>query len=127
QSKLVLGKHSGRHALRRKLEEMGYHLDRDELNEVFQRFKEAADKKKTVTDADLEALVGDELYQPREIWELLQVPVQCGTNVTPTAVVTLRNNETGSVTTDAGFGTGPVDAVYKGINRVVGVSNNLVE
>jgi 2-isopropylmalate synthase len=127
QSKLVLGKHSGRHALRRKLEEMGYHLDRDELNEVFQRFKEVADKKKTVTDADLEALVGDELYQPREIWELLQVQVQCGTNVTPTAVVTLRNNETGAVITDAGFGTGPVDAVYKGINRVVGVSNNLVE
>ncbi len=127
QSRLVLGKHSGRHALRRKLEEMGYHLTREELNEVFQRFKEVADKKKTVTDADLEALVGDEIYQPQEIWELLQVQVQCGTNVTPTAVVTLRNNQTGQVITDAGFGTGPVDAVYQGINRVVGVRNNLVE
>ncbi|HXF64172.1 MAG TPA: 2-isopropylmalate synthase [Caldilineaceae bacterium] len=127
QSKLVLGKHSGRHALRRKLEEMGYHLDRDELNEVFQRFKELADKKKTVTDADLEALVGDEIYQPQEVWELVNVQVQCGTNVLPTAVVTLRNNVTGETHIDAGFGTGPVDAVYKGINRVVGVSNNLVE
>ena len=127
QSKLVLGKHSGRHALRRRLEEMGYHLDRDELNEVFQRFKELADKKKTVTDADLEALVGDEIYQPQEVWELVNIQVQCGTNVLPTAVVTLRNNVTGETHVDAGFGTGPVDAVYKGINRVVGVSNNLVE
>jgi 2-isopropylmalate synthase len=127
QSSLVLGKHSGRHALRRKLEEMGYHLDRDELNEVFQRFKDLADKKKTVTDADLEALVGDEIYQPQETWELLDIQVHCGTTVTPTAVITLRNNETGETVVEVGLGTGPVDAIYKGINRVVGVSNNLVE
>jgi 2-isopropylmalate synthase len=127
QSSLVLGKHSGRHALRRKLEEMGYHLDREELNDVFQRFKDLADKKKTVTDADLEALVGDEIYQPQETWELVDVQVQCGTTTIPTAVVKLRNNETGEEIIDAGFGTGPVDAIYKGINRVVGVSNNLVE
>ena len=106
---------------------MGYHLTQDELNEIFQRFKDVADKKKTVTDADLEALVGDEIYQPKEIWELINVQVQCGSNLIPTAVVTLRNNETGEVVTDAGFGTGPVDAVYKGINRVIGVSNTLVE
>ncbi len=127
QSKLVLGKHSGRHALRRKLEEMGYHLDREELNEVFQRFKDLADKKKTVTDADLEALVGDEIYQPKETWELVNVQVQCGTVGIAAAVVTLRNNETGETITEAGFGTGPVDAVYRGINRIVGVSNNLAE
>jgi 2-isopropylmalate synthase len=127
QSSLVLGKHSGRHALGRKLEEMGFHLDRDELNEVFHRFKDLADKKKTVTDADLEALVGDEIYQPQEIWELINVQVQSGTTLIPTAVVTLRNMETGETTVDAGFGTGPVDAVYKGINRIIGVDNNLVE
>jgi 2-isopropylmalate synthase len=127
QSRLVLGKHSGRHALNTRLAELGYHLTREELNEVFQRFKELADKKKTVTDADLEALVGDEIYQPEERWELLNVQVQCGSNITPTAVVTARNVQTGEVITDAGFGTGPVDAVYQGINRVVGVSNNLVE
>ncbi len=127
QSRLVLGKHSGRHALRVRLEEMGYHLDREELNEVFQRFKELADKKKTVTDADLEALVGDELYQPVETWELLDVQVQCGSNVIPTAVVRLRNNQTGEEFCDAGFGTGPVDAVYQGINRIVQAPNNLVE
>ena len=127
QSKLVLGKHSGRHALRRRLEEMGYRLTDDELAEVFIRFKELADKKKTVTDADLEALVGDEIYQPEEHYELLSVQVQCGSRVTPTAVITVRNKETGEVVTDAGFGTGPVDAVYQGINRLVGVSNRLVE
>jgi 2-isopropylmalate synthase len=127
ESKLVLGKHSGRHALGRRLEEMGYHLTREELSEVFLRFKDLADKKKNVTDADLEALVGDEIYQPEERWELLKIQVQCGTGVVPTAVVSIRNNQTGEVITDAGFGTGPVDAVYQGINRVVGVSNNLVE
>ncbi len=126
-SKLVLGKHSGRHALRVRLEELGYHLSKEELDEVFRRFKALADKKKTVTDADLEALVGDELYQPVEIWELLDVQVQCGSNVIPTAVVRLRNNQTGQVFTDAGFGTGPVDAVYQGINRIVQAPNNLVE
>ncbi|MCB0079640.1 MAG: 2-isopropylmalate synthase, partial [Caldilineaceae bacterium] len=127
QSKLVLGKHSGRHALQRKLEEVGYHLERDELQEIFKRFKELADKKKTVSDADLEALVGDELYQPVETWELLNIQVQCGSQVIPTAVVTLRNNTTGATVTDAGFGTGPVDAIYQGINRIIGVENTLVE
>ncbi len=127
QSRLVLGKHSGRHALRVRLEELGYHLDREELNEIFQRFKELADKKKTVTDADLEALVGDELYQPVETWELLDVQVQCGNQVIPTAVVKLRNNETGEVVVDAGFGTGPVDAVCQGINRIVQAPNVLTE
>ncbi|MBX2998405.1 MAG: 2-isopropylmalate synthase [Caldilineaceae bacterium] len=127
QSRLVLGKHSGRHALRVRLEEMGYHLDREELNEVFQRFKALADKKKVVTDADIEALVGDELYQPVETWELLGLQVQCGNNVIPTAVVKLRNNKTGEEVTEAGFGAGPVDAVYQGINRIVNQPNTLVE
>ena len=127
QSSLVLGKHSGRHALQAKLGEMGYHLDKDELKEVFVRFKELADKKKTVTDADLEALVGDELYQPVETWELISVQVQCGSGLIPTAVVKLLNNITGEMHTDAGLGTGPVDAIYQGINRLVGVENELVE
>ncbi|HIQ12585.1 MAG TPA: 2-isopropylmalate synthase [Caldilineales bacterium] len=126
-SRLVLGKHSGRHAFRKRLEEMGYHLDDDELNKAFKRFKELADKKKTVSDADIEALVADEVYQPKETWELVNVQVQTGTNVVPTAVVTLRNLETGEEITDAGFGTGPVDAMYRGINRIVGVENRLVE
>jgi 2-isopropylmalate synthase len=124
---LVLGKHSGRHALRTRLDELGYHMEPAELNEIFSSFKELADKKKTVTDADLEALVADEVYQPKETWELVNVQVQCGSNLTPTAVVILRRLDNGEQVTDAGFGTGPVDAVYQGINRIVGVENTLVE
>ncbi len=127
QQGLVLGKHSGRHALSTRLEEMGYRLDRQALNEVFVRFKDLADKKKTVSDADLEALVADEVYQPEEAWELTKVQVQCGTTLVPTAVVSLKNRDTGQEVTEAGFGTGPVDAVYQGINRIVGVENTLVE
>lgn len=127
QSKLVLGKHSGRHAFRVQLEQMGYRLDEQTLDDVFRRFKELADKKKVVTDGDLQALIGDELYKPREVWQVEDVQVNCGTTVIPTAVVRLRNVETGEVVTDAGFGTGPVDAVYQGINRLVGVPNKLVE
>ena len=124
---LVLGKHSGRHALGNRLGELGYHLEQDELNEVFRRFKDLADKKKYVTDADIEALVADEVYQPEETWELMSIQVQCGSNITPTAVVKLRNTRTDETFTDAGFGSGPVDSVYQGINRIVEVENTLVE
>ena len=127
QSRLVLGKHSGRHALGVRLQELGYHLDREKLNEVFLRFKELADKKKSVTDADIEALVADELYQPVEIWELLGVQVQCGTNMTPTAVTTLRNNGSGDEITEASFGSGPVDAAYQCIDKIVQRPNELTE
>jgi 2-isopropylmalate synthase len=127
QSRLVLGKHSGRNALRTKLEQMGFHLDQEKLKDIFKRFKDLADKKKTVTDADLEALVGDELYQPVETWEIVKLQVQCGSGLTPNAVVTLRNNQTTAVVTEASMGVGPVDAVYKSIDRVIGVENNLIE
>ncbi|MFN2237000.1 MAG: 2-isopropylmalate synthase, partial [Anaerolineales bacterium] len=70
RSSLVLGKHSGRHALRVRLEELGFELDDEELVQTFARFKDLADKKKTITDADLEALVSDEIYQPQEIYHL---------------------------------------------------------
>ena len=126
-SKLVLGKHSGKHALARKLESMGYRLSQEELKEVFNRFKELADKKKTVTEVDLEALVGDELYQPVEAWELVEVQVHSGTALTPTAVVKLKDNSTGAIKIGASIGTGPVDAVYKAINEIVQQPNNLVE
>lgn len=127
RSRLVLGKHSGRHAFRMKLEEMGYHLNDDDLGEVFFRFKALADKKKTVTDNDIQALVADELYQPPETWVIESVQVQCGTGVIPTAVVRLRNALGGFVRTEAGFGAGPVDAIYQGINRIVDAPNKLVE
>lgn len=124
---LPLGKHSGRHAVRDRLQELGYELDKPTLQEVYERFVQLADVKKDVSNADLEAIAGDVLYQPEETWGLSDVQVSCGSNVIPTAVVILKNLSTGEEFTDAGFGTGPVDAVYKGINRIVQVQNTLTE
>lgn len=126
-SKLVLGKHSGRHAFRVRLQEMGYgDLDDDEVNAAFDRFKELADKKKVVTDADIEAIIADEIYQPPEIWKLNHIQVSCGDHSIPTATVSLTGPD-GLEYRDAALGTGPVDAVYQAINRIVGASNTLLE
>ncbi|MCK6627841.1 MAG: 2-isopropylmalate synthase [Anaerolineae bacterium] len=126
-SSLVLGKHSGRHAFRTRLEEMGYdNLSDDDLKKAFDRFKRIADKKKVVTDADIEAIITDEFYQPREIWKLNYVQVSCGDRVNSTATVSLTDPN-GAVLIDAAIGTGPVDAVYKAINRIVEAPNILTE
>jgi 2-isopropylmalate synthase len=126
-SSLVLGKHSGRHAFRTRLEEMGYDdLSEEELNKAFRRFKRVADKKKIVTDADIEAIITDEFYQPKEIWKLNYVQVSCGDQVTATATVSLTDPN-GAELIDAAIGTGPVDAVYKAINRIVEAPNILTE
>jgi 2-isopropylmalate synthase len=123
----VLGKHSGRHAFRKRLEELGYdNLSDEYLNKAFDRFKRVADKKKLVTDADLEAIITDEFYQPREIWKLNNVTVSCGDTVNATATVSLTDPN-GDEIIDAAIGTGPVDAVYKAINRIVQVPNILTE
>jgi len=126
ESKLVLGKHSGRHAFRIKLQEMGYELEGEQLNEVFMRFKKLADKKKDVTDADIEAIVADEVYQPPETYHLDHVQVSCGDHSIPTATVRLTKAD-GSVHTGASTGTGPVDAAYQAINSIVQVPNRLLE
>jgi 2-isopropylmalate synthase len=126
QSKLVLGKHSGRHAFRAHLEEMGYRLSEDDLAKAFERFKELADKKKIVADADIEAIIADEIYQPKEFYRLEHVQVSCGDHSIPTATVRLRGPD-GVIRQDADVGSGPVDAVYKAINRVVRVPNTLTE
>ncbi|MHB1293730.1 MAG: 2-isopropylmalate synthase [Anaerolineae bacterium] len=126
ESSLVLGKHSGRHAFADKLAQMGYHLEKDELDRAFTRFKELTDKKKSVAEADIEALVSDEVYQPQEVYHLEQLQVSCGDRAIATATVQLRAPD-GNLMTDSCHGTGPVDAVYKAINRIVGVPNQLTE
>jgi len=126
RSRLVLGKHSGRHALQVRLGELGFELGQDEVNRVFKSFKELADKKKTVTDADLEAMVEDQLYQAEEIYSLDGLQVACGTMGMPTATVRLRDAE-GNLHVRASVGTGPVDAVYKAIDDIIQVSNTLLE
>jgi 2-isopropylmalate synthase len=126
QSRLVLGKHSGRHALRVRLEELGYDLEKEELDQTFDRFKELADKKKTITDADLEALVSDEIFQPKEIYSLDGLQVSCGTIGMPTATVRLIGPD-GELKIQASIGTGPVDAAYKAIDEIVKAPNTLLE
>jgi len=123
---IVLGKHSGRNAFRTRLQELGFELSESELNKAFLRFKEVADKKKEITDWDLEAIVNDEIRQTPELFHLELVQVSCGDRACPTATVTLRTPN-GEELTDAAIGTGPVDAVYQAINRVVNVPNQLIE
>ncbi|MBS1248511.1 MAG: 2-isopropylmalate synthase [Chloroflexi bacterium] len=126
RSRLVLGKHSGRHALKTRLEELGFDLGEDELAEAFQRFKQVADKKKTITDADLEVLVEDQMYQAKQIYSLAGLQVACGTMGLPTATVRLHGPE-GETYVQASVGTGPVDAAYKAIDDVLQVPNTLLE
>ncbi|MCL4261587.1 MAG: 2-isopropylmalate synthase [Anaerolineae bacterium] len=126
-SKLVLGKHSGRHAFRTRIEELGYSdLNKEELDAAFKRFKRLADKKKVVTDADIQAIIADEVFQPPEIWKLEQIQISCGDHSIPTASVCLMGPD-GEQHQDAALGTGPVDAAYQAINRIIGVRNRLME
>lgn len=125
-NQIVLGKLSGRNAFRSRLKELGFDLTEQELNKAFVRFKELADKKKEITDWDLESIVNDEIQQTPELFHLEFVQVSCGDHARPTATVTLRTPE-GEELTDAAIGTGPVDSVYKAINRVVNIPNQLIE
>lgn len=126
QSRLVLGKHSGRHALKVRLAELGYNVEGDALNQVFARFKELADAKKNVTDADLEALIADEFHKPQEYFKLDDIQVACGTMGMPTATVRLTNTR-GETFVQAAVGTGPVDASYRAIDAIVHAPNVLLE
>jgi 2-isopropylmalate synthase len=125
-SALVLGKLSGRHAFKERLLELGYSLDEAALNHAFKAFKELADKKRDITDRDIQSLIGEEIRTTTEVYHLDHVGVSCGNHSMPTATVRLigPNKE---VLADASLGTGPVDAVYKAINRIVRVPNVLTE
>ena len=123
---LVLGKHSGRHALRNRFADLGYDLTDAEFQRVFARFKDIADKKKVVDERDLEALVFGEVGRPAPIYTLDRVQVACGTHVIPTATVRLRGPD-GELRTESAQGTGPVDAVCRSIDRIVGEPGALVD
>lgn len=126
QTKLVMGKHSGRHALRSRLAEMGHSLDEVELDKAFTRFKELADRKKVITDLDLEALIADEFYRPRDVYFLDGMQVTCGTMGMPTATVRLKGPD-GKLHVHASMGSGPVDAAYKAIDAIVKTPSTLLE
>jgi len=123
-TKLVLGKHSGRHALKARLKKLGYTLTDKEIGKAFFRFKKLADKKKEIFDEDLATIVEDEISAIPEIYRLVSFYVSSGNKVTPEATVTLkykaRDLRAGSA------GDGPVDACYKAIEKIVGVKPRLL-
>jgi 2-isopropylmalate synthase len=123
---LVLGKHSGRHALRDRVEEMGYQLDDAAMNVLFDDFKALADKKKEVYDEDLIVLIEQHQDSAPAPWHLVSLHTTAGTNVLPTATVAIRRPD-GEVVQDAAIGDGPVDAIFKAVERVTGVHANLRE
>lgn len=125
-SALVLGKLSGRHAFKERLLEMGYSLDEEALNRAFKSFKELADKKREITDRDIQSLIGEEMRTASEVYHLDHIEVICGNHSIPTATVRLVGPDK-EILADAALGTGPVDAVYKAINRIVKVPNVLTE
>jgi len=123
---LVLGKHSGRHAFAVRLRELGHPLEGEALDAAFSRFKTLADKKKRITDADLEALAASEVGRGKEYFTLDAVQVTAGSSGMPTATVRLRAPN-GELLTHAAVGTGPVHAVFKAIDELVKAPSELLE
>ena len=122
---LVLGKHSGRHALRDRVDTLGYQLNETQLGVLFDDFKTLADKKKEVFDEDLIVLV--EKHTQNDIpafWSLVSLHTTAGTSVVPTATICIKRRD-GEVVQDAAIGDGPVDAIFKAVERVTGIKANL--
>lgn len=126
---IVLGKLSGRHAFRTRLSDMGYQLNDDELERAFARFKDLADKKKDVSEADIESLVNDEVRIVKEVIKVGRVQVQCGSHCVPTATVTVELVNQGQEITETSIGSGPVDAAFQAVRKVTGalVDVDLIE
>ena len=123
-SNLVLGKHSGRHAFRDKLEDMGYDFDSDQINTLFEQFKILADKRKEVVDEDIDALVTQVIYRPDEVYQLKYLNVMSGTHVKPVSTVGMVVN--GEEKKSASFGTGPVNSAYNTILEMCGSKAKLM-
>tara|TARA_Y100001970_G_C14259029_1_gene877963 strand:+ start:5302 stop:6909 length:1608 start_codon:yes stop_codon:yes gene_type:complete len=127
ETKISLGKLSGRSAVRARLEEMGYDLSREDLNEAFVRFKDLADRKRDITERDLEAIVSQQVQQPEMRYQVKLVQVSCGTSLKPTATITIFDSENNKEQSAVAIGTGPVDAVCKALNKLIQVPNELIE
>jgi 2-isopropylmalate synthase len=125
KSTLVMGKHSGRHAFRDRLKELGYDLSEKDLNQAFKHFKELADKKKEIYDEDIEAIVAEVVLRAPDKYKLLHVNVVSGDVAIPTA--TLQMEIDGEVVKDVGHGDGPVDAVFKTVAKITGTRSRLVK
>ncbi len=127
ETNLVLGKHSGRHAFRKKIEDLGYELEGEDLNRAFFEFKQLCDKKKVVSDRDIVALIMDQAQGDTvAVYRLEQFQVTTGDKIVPTATVKLVDSE-GTITTQAATGDGPVDAVCKAISQIAKIDCDIAE
>lgn len=122
---LVLGKHSGRHALKSRLEEMGYHLNDEEIDKVFSRFKELADKKKEIFPEDIEAVVAEEILRIPERFRLVYLHVAGGCGIRPTATITLDVD--GKEMSGVSMGAGPVDAAFNAVANLTKTKSKLLK
>jgi len=122
-SQLILGKHSGRHAFNDRLKALGFNLNEEKLNKAFARFKEIADKKKDIFDDDLRIIAEDEIRIIRPLWGLISFEVTSGTKINPRANVFLSKK--GKVVSGVSCGDGPVDAVFKAIDKITGYNAKL--
>jgi 2-isopropylmalate synthase len=124
-SSLVLGKHSGRHAFRDRVAQLGYALSDEQIESAFVAFKTLADKKKEIFDEDIEALIDTQMDFNEGLWELVGLQVITGSNTIPTATVTIRDSS-GTTVQEASVGDGPVDAIFSAIQSITGVKAQLV-
>ncbi len=125
KTKLVLGKHSGRHAFKTRLGELGYTLSDEELNIAFERFKKLADQKKDIFDEDIEALISEEVTRTPEIYSLADLYIVTGTSQKPTAAIKLKVGQ--EIIEKTEQGDGPVDAAYKAIASITNTKSSLVK
>ncbi len=125
ESKLILGKHSGRHAFIKRLEEIGIKLKEEDLEKAFERFKNLAEKKGTINEQDLKAIVENEMREVEEYYLLTDYRVKSGSGIIASSEVEIEIN--GEVKTASGQGDGPVDASFKAIDKITGISTTLVD
>lgn len=125
-SKLVLGKHSGRHAFKEKLIDLGYSLDEEQLNIAFAKFKELADRKKNILSEDIRALLDENMTEGPKFFVLDSIQVSYGNRSMPTASVRIIRQD-GTLVDEASVGNGSVDAVYQALSKAIGVQVELEE
>ncbi len=125
KNSMVFGKHSGRHAVEQRLNELGYKLSKNAVDDLFKRFKQLADKKKVITDQDLEALAGRKILKEPDFFKLDRFTVNCGNHVTSSAVIRLQHND--NLLEEVAIGDGPVDAAYKAIDKMIPAPPHILE
>ncbi|MEG1166225.1 MAG: alpha-isopropylmalate synthase regulatory domain-containing protein, partial [Oscillospiraceae bacterium] len=123
QNTMVLGKHSGKHALEDRLKQLGFEVTKEQLDDMFGRFKTLADKKKNLTDLDIEALALQTSRGTVPTYELVSHVVTAGSDITNTACIKIKKDE--NITEEVAIGSGPIDAAFKAIDRITGIEVSL--